>query len=354
MAASGAEGTIENSSGSCSGRSKLFYDLNNHHSLKGLIAYHYSRRTDIDVKSANKLVLDAGSEEVIDPNAIAFFLSQSEFACESNCLESAQTIQWISFSSQDIRNSVAAIDLQRGKTADHMAHLRKCLSVLDLHLKLKTYLVGEQVTLADVCVMVDLLPAFRSPSIMNPSAKADLPHVTRWFNTIINQRLVKETIETYGFDSTAASKLPNPSKKARSKTQDTNESSKRTEKQVLRILCVHGYRQTGKSFREKLGAFRKLLGKRTELVFITAPHIVPSLGEGDDIVSKRTPFCQKIRFNFVSPFRIKLVGGLAGKTTFSMLTRTLSAIRVLRRVFELLRRPSKLRVLFMAFSVSLR
>ncbi|XP_029923888.1 esterase OVCA2 [Myripristis murdjan] len=46
----------------------------------------------------------------------------------------------------------------------------------------------------------------------------------------------------------------------------------------LRILCIHGYRQTGGSFRDKTGALRKLLKKQVELVYMTAPHRVPPAG----------------------------------------------------------------------------
>ena len=48
----------------------------------------------------------------------------------------------------------------------------------------------------------------------------------------------------------------------------------------LQILCLHGYRQSGKSFREKLGGFRKAVAKVAELTFMTAPHSVPA-GEMD-------------------------------------------------------------------------
>ncbi|KAK3859262.1 hypothetical protein Pcinc_034616 [Petrolisthes cinctipes] len=44
----------------------------------------------------------------------------------------------------------------------------------------------------------------------------------------------------------------------------------------LRILCLHGYRQTGTTFREKTGAFRKQLKKHAEFVFMTSPIQVPS------------------------------------------------------------------------------
>ncbi|KAK6166140.1 hypothetical protein SNE40_022903 [Patella caerulea] len=56
----------------------------------------------------------------------------------------------------------------------------------------------------------------------------------------------------------------------------------------LRILCIHGYRQNAQSFRERTGAFRKIIKKHAELVFITAPNKVPPLegsaeaGTGDD------------------------------------------------------------------------
>ena len=39
----------------------------------------------------------------------------------------------------------------------------------------------------------------------------------------------------------------------------------------LKVLCLHGYRQNEVTFREKLGSFRKLVGKRVELVFFSSP-----------------------------------------------------------------------------------
>ncbi|XP_063421280.1 esterase OVCA2-like isoform X2 [Mytilus trossulus] len=47
--------------------------------------------------------------------------------------------------------------------------------------------------------------------------------------------------------------------------------------QPLKILCIHGYRQDGKVFRERTGAFRKIIKKHADLVFITAPNRVPPL-----------------------------------------------------------------------------
>lgn len=43
----------------------------------------------------------------------------------------------------------------------------------------------------------------------------------------------------------------------------------------LRILCVHGYRQSEKIFREKSGGFRKLFKRYIDFVFLSAPHEIP-------------------------------------------------------------------------------
>ena len=51
-------------------------------------------------------------------------------------------------------------------------------------------------------------------------------------------------------------------------------------KQKLKILCIHGYRQNGKTFREKSGSFRKVLKKYAEFSFVTAPNILPDC-DGD-------------------------------------------------------------------------
>ena len=62
--------------------------------------------------------------------------------------------------------------------------------------------------------------------------------------------------------------------------KDSKKSGKVQEPEVkkrkLRLLCIHGYRQSAKTSREKLGSFRKLVGKVADLEFITAPHLIPS------------------------------------------------------------------------------
>ncbi|OXB73402.1 UNVERIFIED_CONTAM: hypothetical protein H355_017056 [Colinus virginianus] len=52
----------------------------------------------------------------------------------------------------------------------------------------------------------------------------------------------------------------------------------------LRLLALHGYRQSGRRFHQRTGSLRKALRGRAELLAIDAPHLVPAIeGEaGDD------------------------------------------------------------------------
>lgn len=52
-------------------------------------------------------------------------------------------------------------------------------------------------------------------------------------------------------------------------------------RQRLRVLCLAGFRQSERGFREKTGALRKALRGRAELVCLSGPHPVPE-GAGPD------------------------------------------------------------------------
>ena len=86
--------------------------------------------------------------------------------------------------------------------------------------------------------------------------------------------------------------IPTNCKTKSSKQNKKEKSSKNTkETRKLKILCIHGYRQNEKMFREKTGAFRKIVGKHADLVFITAPHAVQPMNEEDsNQVTYNQPF----------------------------------------------------------------
>ncbi|XP_071958116.1 esterase OVCA2-like isoform X3 [Antedon mediterranea] len=53
---------------------------------------------------------------------------------------------------------------------------------------------------------------------------------------------------------------------------------------LLKILCVHGYRQNAKAFREKTGSLRKALKRQAEFVYIDAPNTIPVPDEENGIL----------------------------------------------------------------------
>jgi len=56
----------------------------------------------------------------------------------------------------------------------------------------------------------------------------------------------------------------------------TGEKQNGRKSKMVKILCLHGYRQSGDIFKQKLGALRKALKKHAELVFVTAPNKILS------------------------------------------------------------------------------
>ena len=62
------------------------------------------------------------------------------------------------------------------------------LAALDQFLVTRTFLVGERISLADIGMAVTLLPAFTQ--VLDQASRSSHRHLTRWFNTIINQEVV--------------------------------------------------------------------------------------------------------------------------------------------------------------------
>ena len=68
------------------------------------------------------------------------------------------------------------------KAKDEVKHV---LTVLNEHLKPRTYLVGERLTLADISVAADLLLAYQH--VLDANFRETFVNVNRWFETIVNQ-----------------------------------------------------------------------------------------------------------------------------------------------------------------------
>jgi len=86
----------------------------------------------------------------------------------------------------------------------------------------------------------------------------------------LKKKFVKSTIisirkeEKHSDKPNMSSSIANSTKKLKNKPAG--------EQEKVRVLCLHGYRQNGDTFKSKIGSFRKHVSKYAEFVFITAPH----------------------------------------------------------------------------------
>lgn len=226
---------------------------------------------------------DASSVQgLADPLAVSSYLAHDDpvfFKGQQPC-QKAEILQWTFYGQSElyphvqgylhfcnINNRDVAFQQKQRK-----AKLVKSLCYLDTILRAKTFLVGERLTLADTFLAIDILPLFNvningTMLIKEICPSHNLIHLKRWHQTIVNQ---KKFLAVY-----------QPSKfqvKIGTKKAPSNDGKK----EVPKILCLHGYRQTSTTFYEKLGAFRKMVGKKCSLTLLNAPHIVPNQDESEE------------------------------------------------------------------------
>ncbi|XP_032872093.1 elongation factor 1-gamma [Amblyraja radiata] len=84
--------------------------------------------------------------------------------------------------------------MQYNKQATEHAkeELKKVLAILDEHLKTRTFLVGERVTLADITLVCSLLWLYKQ--VLEPSFRQSFTNTNRWFVTCINQPQFKAVL----------------------------------------------------------------------------------------------------------------------------------------------------------------
>jgi len=141
----------------------------------------------------------ATGKHISESNAIAYYLANEQLRGKS--IEDQSFVhQWISFAEYEILPPACTwvfpfmgiLPFDKAATEKAKGDLKRALSALNSHLLAHTYLVGERITLADICVMSNLLLAFKW--VMDPDFRAGFNNVTRWFVTMVNQTEVKKVI----------------------------------------------------------------------------------------------------------------------------------------------------------------
>uniref|UniRef100_A0A5F9C4C0 Elongation factor 1-gamma n=1 Tax=Oryctolagus cuniculus TaxID=9986 RepID=A0A5F9C4C0_RABIT len=129
---------------------------------------------------------------VFESNAIAYYVSNEEL-WGSTPEAAAQVVQWVSFADSDIVPpastwvfpTLGIMHHNKQATENAKEEVRWILGLLDAHLKTRTFLVGERVTLADITVVCTLLWLYKQ--VLEPSFCQAFPNTNRWFLPCMNQ-----------------------------------------------------------------------------------------------------------------------------------------------------------------------
>jgi elongation factor 1-gamma len=140
-------------------------------------------------------VLETPEGCVFESNAIARHVARQNGSklYGSSTYEAALIDQWIDFSTNEIDLPAAAwlypiLDIvpeNREATNKAKGDIRKALGILNEHLKTRTFLVSERVTLADIVVSMSLYRLYKM--VLDPGFRKGWPHANRWFLTLVHQ-----------------------------------------------------------------------------------------------------------------------------------------------------------------------
>jgi len=208
-------------------------------------------------EESSLLTLHGPPVKFVGPTAICTYITNIKG--DISLLDNTKLIQWTDFADSEVRC------YQPGSF-----QMRRSLEYLEKVLQCSQFLRGDELTACDLLVGSTVLSLV--------SGVHDLPFLASWLSKVQKEVQVLTNHQL----------TPCPKNVQTSKSKKTSNKSKNSVKlpvspspRKLRLLCIHGYRQSGKTFKEKLGSFRKLVSKQAELEFMTAPHLVPGEEEAD-------------------------------------------------------------------------
>ncbi|KAK2168402.1 hypothetical protein LSH36_17g10012 [Paralvinella palmiformis] len=139
---------------------------------------------------------------LFESNAIAYYVANDALR-GANIKDSAYVQQWINFADNEILPAsctwvfpcMGIMQYNKQNTERAKEDIKKGLGVLNDFLKTRTYLVGERISLADICVSCNLLHLYQW--VLDPEFRKPYQNVNRWFTTLINQPEFKVVIGAF-------------------------------------------------------------------------------------------------------------------------------------------------------------
>jgi len=133
---------------------------------------------------------------LFESDAIAWYVANAQLKGGSSPVAQAEVVQWMSFAQNEVLPAACTwvfptmgiMAFNKNATERAKEDVKKAMDVLNKALLTKTYLVGERITLADVCVAYAMKMLFEN--VLEPGFRKPYGNTVRWYTTIMNQPAV--------------------------------------------------------------------------------------------------------------------------------------------------------------------
>eukprot|EP00397_Hematodinium_sp_SG-2012_P036265 GEMP01039132.1.p1 GENE.GEMP01039132.1~~GEMP01039132.1.p1 ORF type:complete len:433 (+),score=123.18 GEMP01039132.1:22-1299(+) len=189
-------------------------------------------------------VLETENGCIFSTNAIVRYLARMRRdLCLSgrNFIENGMVDSWMEWASVELEVPLCTITypllglFENVPQAAHQARIdvKDALNVLEKHLLSNTFIVGHQITVADISLVCALHDAFRLA--FDANFRNGFPNVMRWYDLIINQPAVKAVLKDttlLGEDKAVGSAAPKPKAKQEPKAKAKQAASPKAKAKV--------------------------------------------------------------------------------------------------------------------------
>ncbi|KAI8975181.1 hypothetical protein BDF20DRAFT_877314 [Mycotypha africana] len=146
-------------------------------------------------------VLEAPEVNLFESSAIAYYAAaqkENNPILGSSAVEKAEILQWILFAENEINAPLGAwvypllgyMQYMKPNVDAGTEKTKRALGALNKILESKTYLVGEDITFADIAVVTSLVLGFKT--VFDKAFRAEFKNVTRYFTTVASKAVFKK------------------------------------------------------------------------------------------------------------------------------------------------------------------
>lgn len=184
-------------------------------------------------------VLVSPSVDLFESSAIAYYAAaqqENSPLLGSNAVEKALILQWILFTENEINANVAGwlyplmgfVPYMKPNVDAAIERVKRAMDALNKVLLTKTYLVGEDITLADICLVTSLVWPYKL--IFDKEFRNQYKNVTRYYLTVVNKKHFKEALGEIILCETPLKYTPPKKEKKEKKEEPKKETPKKEDK----------------------------------------------------------------------------------------------------------------------------